>query len=173
MRMLILGIVGLSGLAALVQVLGIHGNADERAAIRRAVHAPLRDLRRRDARALCQDFTPRVAAELTSAHGDCAAGVKRLFRRDAGAAEYAQQGSLIAGGRFAVTAVHRHGERATAETIGPGAPRLARRWQLALDDGRWRVATKAELQLRTYCGNHSFGARGCVDALSLSLDGTP
>jgi hypothetical protein len=171
-RMLILGIVGLSGLGLVVQMVGIHGATDERAAIRRAVRAPLRDLRRRDARALCDDFTPTVAAALTGSGGGCAGGVGRLFRLGAGAAEYVPSGGLLASGRFEVRAIHRRGDSATADSLGPGTPGPDRRWRLALVGGRWRIAMPAELEIDSDCTRHPFGARGCLDVLALRLGRT-
>jgi len=169
MRLLIWGIVGLCCLGAVIQLVGIHGSANEQAAIRRAVRAPFQDLRRRDAHALCDDFTPAVAAELAASGGSCAARVGWLFRLSASNAEYVPSQGLLSRGRVEVTTIHQDGDRATADTVGPGTPALARHWQLVLVHGRWRIATPATLQLSSDCKRHPFGAPGCLDVLSMRL----
>jgi hypothetical protein len=169
MRVLILGIVGLSGLGLLLQLVGVHGATDEPAAITRAVRAPFQDLRRRDARALCEDFTPAVAAKLTSIEGSCASHVGRLFARSARDAEYVPSRGLLSHGRVEVRAIHVHNDRATADSVGPGRPALVRHWQLARVGGHWRIATPATLQMRSDCERHPFGDSGCVDVLSMRL----
>jgi hypothetical protein len=170
MRLLIWGIVGLSGLGLAIQLVGIHGSTDEQAAVRRAVRAPFQDLRRRDARALCEDFTPAVAAKLTSVDGSCASHVGRLFARSAQDAEYVPSQGLLSHGRFEVRAIRVHEDRATAESVGPGKPALVRHWQLARVDGRWRIATPATLEMQSDCDRHPFGDAGCLDVLSMRLD---
>jgi hypothetical protein len=170
MRLLIWGIVGLSGLGLIVQLIGIHGSTDEQAAIRRAVRAPFQDLRRRDARALCEDFTPAVAANLTSTDGSCARHVGRLFARSAGDAEYVPTQGLLSHGRVVVRAIRVHDDRATADSVGPGKPALLRHWHLERVDGRWRIATPATLQIQSDCDQHPFGGAGCFDVLSMLLD---
>lgn len=170
MRLLIWGIVGLSGLGLVIQLIGIHGATDEQAAITRAVRAPFQDLRRRDARALCEDFTPAVAAKLTSIEGSCSSHVGRLFARSAQDAEYVPSQGLLSHGRVEVRAIHLHDDRATADSVGPGKPALVRHWQLARVDGRWRIATPARLQMQSDCDQHPFGGAGCLDVLSMQLD---
>jgi hypothetical protein len=170
MRLLISGIVGLSGLALVVQLIGIHGATDEQAAIRRAVRAPFQDLRRRDARALCEDFTPAVAANLTSTDGGCTSHVGRLFQRTALDAEYVPLQGPIAHGRVEVRAIHLHDDRATADSVGPGKPAPVRHWQLEHVGGRWRVATAVTLQMQSDCARRPFGGSGCLDVLSMRLD---
>jgi hypothetical protein len=170
MRLLIWGIVGLSGLGLVIQLVGVHGTTDEQAAITRAVRAPFQDLRRRDARALCEDFTPAVAAKLTSIEGGCASNVGRLFARSAEDAEYVPSQGLLSHGHVGVRAIHRHDDRATADSVGPGKPAPVRHWQLARVDGRWRIATPATLQMQSDCDQHSFGGAGCLDVLSMRLD---
>jgi hypothetical protein len=171
MRLLIWGIVGLSGLGVVIQLVGVHSGTDEPAAIARAVRAPFEDLRRRDARALCEDFTPAVAATLTSIEGGCASHVGRLFARSAGDAEYVPSQGLLSHGRIEVRAVRVHDDRATADSVGPGRPALVRHWQLARVDGHWRIATPARLQMRSDCERHPFGGSGCIDVLSMRLAG--
>jgi hypothetical protein len=170
MRLLIWGIVGLSGLGLVIQMIGVHGSTNEQAAIARAVRAPFQDLRRRDARALCEDFTPTVAAKLTSIEGSCASHVGRLFARSAGDAEYVPPQGLLSRGRVEVRAIRVHDDRATADSVGPGEPALVRHWQLTRVDGRWRIATAATLQMQSDCGHHPFGGAGCLDVLSMRLD---
>ncbi len=170
MRLLIWGIVGLSGLGLIVQLIGIHGSTDEQAAIRRAVRAPFQDLRRRDARALCEDFTPAVAADLTSVGGSCASRVGQLFQLSARDAEYVPSQGVLSHGRIEVTSIHMHEGRATADSVGPGKPALVRHWQLTLVHGRWRIATPATLEVQSDCEQHPFGASGCLDVLSMRLD---
>jgi len=170
MRLLIWGIVGLSGLGLVIQLIGVHGTTDEQAAIRRAVRAPFQDLRRRDARALCEDFTPAVAAKLTSVDGSCASHVGELFARSAQDAEYVPSHGLLSHGRIEVRAIRVHSDRATAESVGPGRPALVFHWQLTLVNGRWRIATPATLQMQSDCDQHPFGGAGCLDVLSMQIE---
>jgi len=170
MRLLIWGIVGLSGLGLMIQLIGIHGSTDEQAAVRRAVRAPFQDLRRRDARALCEDFTPAVAARLTNIDGSCSSHVGELFARSARDAEYVPSQGLLSHGRLQVRAIRVHEDRATADTIGPGKPALVRHWQLMRVNGRWRIATPATLEMQSDCDQHPFGDAGCLDVLSMRLD---
>jgi hypothetical protein len=170
MRLLIWGIVGLSGLGLVLQLVGLHGATDERAAITRAVRAPFQDLRRRDARALCEDFTPAVAAKLTSIEGSCASHVGRLFARSTGDAQYVPSQGLLSHGRVEVRAISVHDDRATADSVGPGKPALVRHWQLDRIDGQWRIATPATLRMQSDCDQHPFGGAGCLDVLSMRLD---
>jgi hypothetical protein len=170
MRLLIWGIVGLSGLGLVIQLVGVHGATNEQAAITRAVRAPFQDLRRRDARAVCEDFTPTVAAKLTSIEGSCASHVGRLFARSSRDAEYVPSQSLLSRGRVEVRAIRVDGDRATADSVGPGEPALVRHWQLARIEGRWRIATAATLQMQADCNHHPFGGAGCLDVLSMRLD---
>jgi hypothetical protein len=170
MRLLISGIVVLSGLGLAIQLIGVHGSTDEQAAVRRAVRAPFQDLRRRDARALCEDFTPAVAARLTSIDGGCSSHVGELFVRSARDAEYVPSQGLLSRGHFEVRAIRVHEDRATAESVGPGKPALVRHWQLRRVHGRWRIATPATLQMQSDCDQHPFGGAGCLDVLSMRLD---
>lgn len=165
--MLIWGIVGLSGLGLAVQTLDVHGSVNDRAAIKRAVRAPLADLKRRDVHALCEDFTPAVAAHLAgSAPESCERSVSALFRAARNAPEYVTPADRSAR-RLAVSAVHWRGDRATAvSSYRAGAP--ARR-ELRLDmlAQQWRIATPTRLEMRSDCSDHPFGTAGCVYAMSI------
>lgn len=166
--MLILGIVGLSGLGWAMQSIGVHGSINERAAINRAVRAPFVDLQRRDAHALCEDFTPPVAAHLAVGAGDdCERRVAALFQRTRGVGEYLPPREDRTSSRLAVSAVHWHGDRATADTSYRTGVSGRRAWSLRMHALRWRVATPAKLEMRAYCTGHPVGASGCVDALSM------
>ncbi|HUA73700.1 MAG TPA: hypothetical protein VL988_02990 [Solirubrobacteraceae bacterium] len=170
MRPLIWGIVGLCGLGAIVQLIGVHGATDERAAIRRALRAPFQDLRRRDARALCEDFTPPVAARLAEASpGSCPAQVGRLFRVSRGDMELVAPQSSTARGRGAVTAIAWRGDHASALSSLLGASNPSRRWRLLREHGRWRISTPVTLRMRSDCTGHLLGAHGCVEAFSIDL----
>jgi hypothetical protein len=172
MRMLILGIVGLSGLGWAVQSVGVHGSTNERAAIRRALRAPFVDLKRRDARALCGDFTPSVAAHLASgASGDCEQRVSTVFMRAHDVGEYISARDGSTSGRLTPSVIRWHGGRATTtlsdQIGGVGRESL----QLEMHAQRWRIATTARLELHADCGGHPFGGAGCVDAISLRFPG--
>lgn len=173
MRVLIWGIVGLSGLGLVLQLVGVHGATDEPAAITRAVRAPFQDLRRRDARALCEDFTPAVAAKMTSIGGSCASDVGLLFARSARDAEYVPARGVLSHGRVEVRAITVHDDRATADSVGPGKPALVRHWRLDRVGGRWRIATPATLRMQSDCDQHPFGGAGCLDVLSMRFEAAP
>ncbi len=168
MRLLIWGIVGLCGFGLAIQLIGIHGATNERGAIQHAVRAPFRDLRRHDAAALCGDFVPAVAADLTTPGGSCAVRVERLFHLSSSDAEYVSARGLLSPGRVTVISIRRDGDRATADSVGPGSPGIMRHWQLALIEGRWRIATPATLQLHSDC-RHPSGASDCLSVLSMRL----
>jgi hypothetical protein len=166
MRMLIWGIVGLSGLGLAVQSIGVHGSTNDRAAITSAVRAPLADLRRRDAHALCEDFTPSVAAQLSGVPESCERSVNALFRAARNAPEYVPLADRAAH-KLAVSAVHWRGDRATAVSsyrAGAAARREVRLDKLAR---RWRIATPSRLEMRSDCSDHPFGTSGCVYAISI------
>jgi hypothetical protein len=173
MRILILGIVGLSGLGWAVQSVGVHGSTNERAAIRRALRAPFADLKRRDARALCDDFTPSVAAGLASgpAASSCEQRVSALFARARGAGEYVSPGDRPASGRLAVSAIRWRGNNATAPSRAQSDGLAGGSLRLELRALRWRIATPARLEARTDCAGHPVGGPDCVYALSLRFAG--
>jgi hypothetical protein len=167
MRMLIWGIVGLSGLGFAVQMIDVHGSTNDRAAIRRAVRAPLADLKRRDARALCEDFTPSVAAHLVGgASESCEQSVSALFRVARNAPEYVPPTDRSAR-RLAVSAVHWRGARATVVSSYRAEASTRRKLRLELLGRRWRIATPTRLEMRSDCSDHPFGASGCVYAMSV------
>ena len=168
--MLIWGIVGLSGLGFAVQAIDVHGSTNERAAIKRAVRAPRADLRRRDARALCEDFTPSAAAQLAGDHGQsCERRVSAFFRRAHGAGEYVAPNERTAGGRLAVGAIHWGANRATAISSSVAGAGKGRTVRLELFAKRWRITTPATLALLTDCRAHPFGTPGCIHAMSLQF----
>jgi hypothetical protein len=170
--MLILGIVGLSGLGWAVQSVGVHGSTNERAAIKRALHAPFADLKRRDARALCDDFTPSVAAHLTrGSGGDCEQRVSTLFMHARGAGEYVPAHTGSASGRLIPSAIRWRGNRSTAASGDPSGGAGRESLRLEMHAQRWRIATPARLELRADCADHAFGESGCVDAVSLRFRG--
>ncbi len=169
MRILIWGIVGLSGLGFAVQALGIRGSKNESAAIRHAVRAPFGDLRRHDARGLCEDFAPSVAAHLTTGSGRCEAAVTTLFGRGAAdpeiSGEHSSQRRLVK-----VTDIHWHGEQASAEVVlDVPSQEAPHRFRLRMIGRHWRIATPASLQLRPDCRQLSSGIRPCVEALSMRM----
>jgi hypothetical protein len=168
MRILILGIVGLSGLGFVVQSIGVHGSTDERAAIKRAVRAPFADLQRRDAHALCEDFMPSVAARLAPGPGEnCEQRVSAFFERSRDAGEYVPASGAPAHRRLAVSAIHWTGDRATAAPSYRAGIAGEQAWRLELHGLRWRIATPAKLEMRADCAGHPFGASGCIYAVSL------
>jgi hypothetical protein len=170
MRLLIWGIVGLCGLGAAVQLIGVHGATDERAAIRRAMRAPFQDLRHRDARALCEDFTPSVAAHLADdSSGSCPAQVGRLFQASEHDMELVSPQSPPTHGRISVTTIHWRGDRASVLSSLLGAPGDSRRWRLVREHGRWRISTPVTLRMRSDCTGHPLVARGCIEAFSIDL----
>ncbi len=147
-------------------VLEVHGSTDERAAIRHALRSPLADLRRRDARALCTDFTPAVDARLTAGGGGCESRVGEIFRQFQSAAQYVLASESSSPQRLAVTRISWYGKRASAVSSEPGVPGSERLWRLQMLAGRWRIATPADLDVRADC-SHPFGARACVYAIAL------
>lgn len=172
MRILIVGIVGLSGLGWAIQSVGVHGSTNERAAIRRALRAPFADLKRRDARALCDDFTPSVAAHLTAGGGgNCERRVSALFVRTRDAGEYISPGAGPAHGRVALSAISWSGDRAMVATNDKSGGAGRASLQLEMYAQRWRIAQPARLELRVDCAGHAFGGSGCVDAISLRFAG--
>lgn len=171
--MLILGIVGLSGLGWAIQSVGVHGSTNERAAIRRALRAPFADLKRRDARALCNDFTPSVAAALANGAGgsSCEQRVGALFLRTRGAGDYVSPGDRPADGQLAVNAIRWRGNSATVPSRARPEGLHGGSLRLELRALRWRIATPARLEARTDCAGHPVGGPSCVYAVSLRFAG--
>lgn len=168
MRLLIWGIVGLSGLGLAIRLIGLHGATNERDAIRHAVRAPFQDLRRHDASALCADFVPAVAGDLTAPGGSCAVRVQRLFQLSSSGVEYVGAHGQLSPERVTLTSIRRDGNHATADSVAPGSPGSVRHWQLALVKGRWRIATPVRLHLYSDC-RHPSGTSGCLKVLSMRL----
>jgi hypothetical protein len=168
MRVLLWGLVALFGLALAGEALNVHGSKDEHAAIRHAVRAPFADLHRRDPRALCEDFTPAVDAQLVAGRGSgCEAQVKRAFHLTAAAAEYVRWQERTPPEPLEVRNISWHDNHATAVSVYPGRPASRRRWRLDMLAHRWRIATPAKLEVRSDCQHHLFGTRGCVYVMSM------
>ncbi len=166
MRILAWGIVALFGLGIVLEALAVHGSRDERAAIRRALRAPLADLRRRDARALCADFTPGVDTRLAGG-GVCVTRVDALLHQAAQGAQYVPVVESAAGWPLTVTHISWQGSRATAVSLRAGDAASKRRWRLRRLAGRWRIATPAKLEMQAACPRPASAARSCVYALAL------
>jgi hypothetical protein len=166
MRVLTWGIVALFGLGVGMEALAVHGSRDERAAIRRALRAPLADLRRRDARALCEDFTPDADKRLAGG-GGCVTRVDALLRQAAQGAQYVPVVESAPTSRLTVRRITRRGDRATAVSFRAGDPGSERRWRLERLGERWRIATPATLDRLADCPRHPSRARSCVYAIAL------
>jgi hypothetical protein len=116
-----------------VEAIGVHGSTDERGAIKRAIHSPFADLQRRNARALCHDFTPAVSAQLAGGRGlSCQAQVSRVFALTANAAEYLPAGEQPPHSAVEIIDVSQSGNRAAAVSILPGAAAEKHRLQLQM-----------------------------------------
>ncbi len=168
MRVLIWGMVVVFGFAAAIAAISVHGSADERAAIRHAVRAPLLDLRRRDARALCDDFTAGVEAHLTPG-GGCDSRVARDFRLAAVADLYPSVDRTAPASRMRVTAISWHGDRASATSYLPGERASVRHWRLRRVGPAWRIATPATLRLQPDCQRGAPVRQVCAYAVSMRL----
>jgi hypothetical protein len=170
MRVSLWGIVVLFGLGLAVATIGVHGSTDERGAIKRAIHSPFADLQRRNARALCDDFTPAVSARLAGGQGsNCQAQVSRVFALTANAAEYLPAGEQPPHSGVKVVDVSQSGNRAAAVSILPGAAAEEHRLQLRMLARRWEIATPAKLEMRSDCGHPALGKGDCAYAMSLSF----
>jgi hypothetical protein len=170
--MLIWGIVGLSGLGLGLQAINVHGSIDERPAIEQAVRAPLRDLRRRDPQALCEDFTTAVASHLTQAAGDCVTQVRRLFRLADTEGEYVLTQGPATARHFVLASVRWRGDRATAAAAGIAqSAATPDRWELERISSRWRIATPVWLQMRPVCRPRAPAAVHCPGALTMRFAG--
>jgi hypothetical protein len=168
---LIWGIVAVFGLAVGVAAISVHGSADERAAIRRAVRAPLLDLRRRDARRLCDDFTAGVRAHLAPGAGSCDSRLAEDFRMaSATFLSPSTDGSALAS-HLRVNAISWDGNRATAVSFYAGDRSSVHRWRLQRVGDAWRIATPATLRLQADCPRPQPAERGCAGALSMHFAG--
>jgi hypothetical protein len=166
MRILTWGIVALFGLGVGVEVLAVHGSRDERAAIRRALRAPLTDLRRGDARALCEDFTPDVDKRLAGGAG-CDRRVAALLHRTPSGMRYVPVVESRSTLRLTVRRLTWRDNHATAVSFRAGDPGSERRWRLRRLGERWRIATPATLVRRADCPRLPSGARSCTYAIAL------
>jgi len=109
---------------------------------------------------------PRVAAKLTSSGAGCTQRVGHLFALDASGAENVLAQEWWPRGSIKVGQISWHGDRATASSTGPESGQK-RRWRLSLLHGRWRIASRATLQLRPDCGQHPFATTACPQILTL------
>ncbi len=159
--------VAVFGLAACVAAISVHGSADERAAIRRAVRAPLLDLSRRDPRRLCDDFTAGAEAHIAPGAGSCDSRLSYDFRMARAAVLYSPTQPAGPASRLRVSAISWHGDRATAVSSYPGDPSSVYHWRLRRTRDRWRIATPATLQLRAGCPRPAPAGRQCAYALSM------
>jgi hypothetical protein len=167
-RILLWGIVVMVGLGVLLEAVDVHGARDERAAIRHAIKSSFADLKRRDAHALCGDFTPSAAAFLSPAPGRrCEVRVHGAFATDeaghGGAIPYGTPSSA----HLRVLDIHWHGDSATADALDPSAPGERQTLRLSLLGRRWRLATPARLEMQARCQGPPVGARTCIRAMSM------
>jgi hypothetical protein len=169
MRVLTWGIVVLFGLVLGVSAMSVHGSRDERAAIRLAVRAPFADLRRRDARRLCDDFTPAVDARLAPGTGGCDTQVGAALRFAHNAAVYVAAPEPAPPGRPSVLRIFWKGDRATAVSSFAGGGTGERRWLLQRVGHRWRIATPMRLDVRADCPHRPSSARACPYMLSMGF----
>jgi hypothetical protein len=163
--------IAVCGVAAAVGTISVHGSADERAAIRRAVRAPLLDLRRRDARSLCDDFTAGAEAHIAPGAGSCDSRLAADFRvARATILSAPTEGSPLAS-RLRVNAISWHGSRATAVSSYSGDRSSVRHWRLQHVGDTWRIATPATLRLQADCRRLQPVKRTCTYALSMRFAG--
>jgi hypothetical protein len=159
------------GFAVCVAAISVHGSADERAAIRRAVRAPMLDLRRRNARGLCDDFTAGAKAHIAPGAGSCDAKLVEDFRLARAVAVYPPaDGTALARG-LRVTEISWHDDRATASSSYAGDRSSVRHWHLRRVGQDWRIATPATLQVQADCRALQPAKRACAYALSLRFEG--
>lgn len=171
MRVLIWGMIVVFGFAVSVAAISVHGSVDERAAIRRAVRAPLLDLRHRDASRLCDDFTVAAEAHIASGAGSCDSRLAEDFRIARTAVLYPSPDGRELLSRLRVNAISWSGNRATAISSYPGARSSVRHWRLQRVGDAWRIATPATLRLRAQCPGLPPIEHACTYALSMRLAG--
>lgn len=156
------------GFGVLLEALDVHGARDERAAIRHAIKSSLADLRRRDAQALCGDFTPSAAAVLSLARGkQCEERLDSAFAIDVSANESALPYGTPSSAHLRVLDIRWHGDSATADALDPGTPGERQTLRLSLLGQRWRLATPARLEMQARCQGPPVGARMCVREMSM------
>lgn len=130
------------------------GGSNERAGIIKAVKAPVIAFKSRNAAALCQSFTPSVAAQLVERDSECSRGASRAFAdlSGRGQIEIWKRDEEPAGLKIEVLSVH--GGFASVRTTWPtwreGAPRTVR-LTLALSDGWWRIMTPTKMMSYLDC----------------------
>jgi len=158
----------MAGLGLLLEAVDVHGARDERAAIRHAIRSSFADLNRRDAGALCRDFTPSAAAALAVAGGTrCEARVHGAFAIDGAGSERPFDADTPSSAHLKVLDIHWHGGSATADAVDPRTPGDRHRLRLVLLDARWRLATPARLEMQARCQNPPAGGRACVREMSM------
>jgi hypothetical protein len=152
--------------------IGVHGSVDERGAFSRAVRSPFADLQRRNARALCHDFTPAVSAQLAEGGGSsCEAQVGRIFALTTNAAEYLPSARKPPYSKVEIVGVSQSGDRAAAVAIVPGKVAGRRRLELRMLSRRWEIATPAKLEMRSDCAHPLLSQSDCAYEMSLSFAG--
>jgi hypothetical protein len=168
MRVALWVIVALLSVGLVVQAIGLHGSKDERSNITHAVRAPFRDFRKRDAHALCADFTPGVDVQLAGGNGgDCDSNAARMFKANSREADGTY--SPILPTRLKVTDIKWHHDRATAASVYSRWPGSEMHWRLEMLGGRWRVETPARLRVRLQCREDPSGRRVCVQLLAMQF----
>jgi hypothetical protein len=163
--------VAVLGLFGAVAAISVHGSADERAAIRHAVRAPLLDLRRRDARQLCGDFTAAAKAHIAPGVGSCDAKLAEDFRLARAAAIRRPGDGAALEPSLRVTAISWHDDRATATSSDAGERSGVLHWRLQRVGQDWRIATPATLHVQADCRQLQPVKRACAYALSLRFEG--
>lgn len=116
-----------------------------------AARAPFRAFAHRDARALCQSFTPMVAKTMIpdSMNGEgCIRQVSRLIAESQSFFEPVE----FRTGKLFVTEVHVRGTKATVVVSGP-KHRERRTLMLVRLDKKWQVATTPILRMIRSCGS--------------------
>lgn len=140
--------------AVVLVVASASGTGNTRRQISAAARAPLFAVQRRDARALCGDFTPSAAGRLVvggDEGGGCVARVRRVF-----AAGRRLKFPEVPRVHVRMQHVSWHGARATAKLaveveVRRGTAMTWLQLKLIRMGGRWRVATHARLAIRPVC----------------------
>lgn len=161
-----LGGLALVVLAALTATVVLHGSTSstsatsERRAINRAVNVPFIDYEHRDARAVCEDFTPAVASRFgqnVSHAPTCEARVVDALRRSGRGLAYSSSKQPLT--PLPVVEIRWRGKHATIYFS-----RHSNHVDLRLEKiaGRWQISTPAGLSPScNYVGGHT----SCIEAL--------